>query len=85
MYKVGDILYCTKGDWVNGNNITLFNPPKQGEEVVVHGVKKYKGRELLQLNNQPANVYYPAKHFKPRHFLFANEVLEGLTKNPNHV
>jgi len=80
MCKVGQIVYCTKSAWVNGNNISLFNPPKKGDMMIITGTKTHKGRLLLAFRNQPKSIYYPAKHFRPQHCLFADEVLEKLTK-----
>ena len=79
MYKVGNIVYCTKNDWVNGNDIALFNPPKEGQMMIIDDTKVYKGKQLLQFRGQPKSVYYPAQYFRPQHCLFADAVIQQLT------
>ena len=81
MFKIGQIVYCTKSDWINGNNVTLFNPPKSGDMCVVQDTRVYEGRLLLRFRGQPKQLYYPAKHFRPQRCLFADEVIKNLTIN----
>lgn len=78
-FKVGDIVFCTKTEWSNDKGISLFNPPRAGHLVIVDGVRMHKGQQLLQLRGQPLSVYYPAKHFRPQHCLFADQVIKKLT------
>ena len=79
-FKIGDVVYCTKGDWTNDKGVSYFNPPKVGEEVAVLGVRVYKGHQLLQLSGQPKNVFYPAKHFDRPSYLLFNATERSLTQ-----
>lgn len=75
----GDKLHCTKGDWLNGNGITNFETPEKNEEVTVREVIVHDGHVLISLEEYHPDVYYPAKHFRPRFSLFSEEVIKSLT------
>jgi hypothetical protein len=77
--NIGDQLYCTKGDWLNGNGIKNFQTPKQDEVVTVQDVRVYEGRTLLSFKEYHPDVYYPAKFFKPKYHLFSIEVIKSIT------
>lgn len=80
MFKVGQIVYCTNGAWKNDFNISLFNPPKLGQQCVISAISVRKGVTYLHFRGQPIRVGYPAKHFRPQYCLFADNVIANLTK-----
>jgi len=77
--NAGDKLFCTKGDWLNGNGITNFKTPNKDEVVTVKDVRLHEGHTLLSFEEYHPDVYYPAKYFKPQFHLFSIDVIKSLT------
>nr|WP_299385549.1 hypothetical protein [Allomuricauda sp.] len=77
-FKIGDQVYCTRGDWLNGNGITNFRTPEKNEVLTVRDIHVHKGQLLLNFLRYHPHVYYPAKYFKPKYYPFAQRLLDSM-------
>lgn len=86
-----EILVCTKRQWLNGNGVVNFKPPKYGEMVTVHDQRNVKGEPHISLEEHcPGQVYYALKHFrKPESWeldrRFVDDLLAEITLTKNYI